>query len=123
MLYLIKYFLLKVNGSRTLDENMADFEGIKSAYSAYNSWLQGKTEEKLSKLPYNNQQMFWISAATMWCSKFSTKGLTYLLENSIHSPPKARINALLSNIKEFSQDFHCPTTAKMNPSKKCKLWR
>lgn len=113
---------MEVNGSRTLDENMADCEGIKSAYSAYNSWLKGETEEQLSKLPYTNQQMFWISAATMWCSQFSTQGLTYLLENSIHTPPKARINALLSNMREFSHDFHCPANSKMNPPKKCKLW-
>lgn len=115
--------MLKVNGSRTLDENMADYEGIKSAYYAYNSWLNGGTEKNLSKLSYTNQQMFWISAATMWCSEFSAQGMTYLLENGSHTPAKPRINALLANIKEFSRDFRCPGNSKMNPLKKCKLWR
>ena len=34
----------------------------------------------------------------------------------------SRVNGVLMNVPEFSDAFGCPSTAAMNPAKKCSVW-
>lgn len=113
-----------LNGINTQGENIADNGGIKEAYRAYQSWTQRHGEEK--KLPglhsYNSNQMFWISAANIWCSKYRDKALEKRIKTGAHSPGMFRVKGPFSNSKEFAKDFNCPLGSNMNPVKKCEVW-
>ena len=39
-----------------------------------------------------------------------------------HSPKRYRVIGTLSNIREFSLAFHCPTGSQMNPKEKCEIF-
>ncbi len=113
----------QVNGKLTLGENIADNEGIRKAYYAYKSWtVEHGKENILPGLNYTPEQLFWIASAKIWCSKYNPAILSYLLENDYHSPSMVRVNAQVSNQKEFAKDFSCPTESRMNPTKKCHFW-
>lgn len=44
------------------------------------------------------------------------------METDDHPPSKFRVIGLLSNLKEFSQEFNCPLDSPMNPREKCEIW-
>ncbi|RZF35772.1 hypothetical protein LSTR_LSTR012070 [Laodelphax striatellus] len=115
---------IKLNGVNTQGENIADNGGIKLSYYAYQSWEeQYGPEPRLPGLQmYSPQQMFWISAANVWCAKHKDESLKNQITTGVHSPDEFRVIGSLSNLKEFSQDFGCPTGSKMNPKHKCSVW-
>ena len=106
------------------------------------SWSsQHGPEPLLPGLQYSQAQMFWISAASVWCAKYRDKALKLRVLTGVHSPDMFRVqvtNNILnhgyhhyhlsfqgpfSNMEEFSRDFNCPIGSKMNPkSSKCSVW-
>lgn len=113
-----------LDGRRTLNENIADNVGLKLAYDAYDKWTQRYGNE--SRLPglqhYSPRQMFWLSAANAWCTKYDKKKLEEFINSDEHSPGRFRVIGPLSNLEEFSRDFQCTPDSKMNPVEKCRLW-
>ena len=89
-------------------------------------WVSRNHDEKL--LPglgkYSQRQMFWISAANVWCAKYRAQALSLRLLTGVHSPDMFRVQGPLSNMDQFSRDFQCPVGSKMNPPKhlKCQIW-
>ncbi|XP_058792656.1 neprilysin-2-like [Phymastichus coffea] len=121
--YTIEEVGLITNGKITQGENIADNGGIKEAYLAYTNFERQNGEEpRLPGLPYSPRQMFWLSAANMWCYKLRPELVKNLLFTSVHSPGQFRITGSFSNIPEFSEDFHCPVGSAMNPVNKCIMW-
>lgn len=107
----------------TQGENIADNGGIKEAYLAYKSWVEENGEEpKLPGLNYTGQQLFWISAASVWCSTTREQELRQLIVTDEHSPDKQRVLGAFSNMEDFARDFKCKEGSKMNPIRKCKIW-
>nr|WBW70053.1 venom protein [Lampona murina] len=97
---------MTLNGAKTLNENIADNGGLKEAYRAYQSWVkENGPEELLPGLEYNQNQMFWISAANVWCGKYRPKALKTTIIESRHSPFKFRVIGPMSNLEEFSRDL------------------
>ncbi|XP_034935733.1 neprilysin-2-like [Chelonus insularis] len=114
---------LNLNGINTQGENIADNGGIKEAYLAYKEWSKrNKPEPRLPGLDYSPRQMFWISAANMWCSVTRPETLKLRITTGFHSPSEFRILGPLSNMPEFAEDFQCPIGSRMNPHKKCRIW-
>lgn len=112
-----------MNGINTQGENIADNGGIKEAYLAYNKWVERNGEEAyLPGLRYTGRQMFWVSAASIWCSKTRNEELQQLVVTDEHAPDKYRVIVPLSNMEYFAKDFKCPVGSKMNPEKKCRVW-
>merc|ERR1719509_368082 len=113
-----------LNGVNTQGENIADNGGLKEAYRAYSSWGGRHGEER--RLPglqdYSPKQMFWISAANTWCSKYRNKSLEKRIKTGAHSPGMFRVRGPFSNSPEFANDFVCPLGSAMNPVKKCEVW-
>ncbi|XP_057334189.1 neprilysin-2-like [Microplitis mediator] len=111
----------KLNGQTLLAENIADQIGIEVAYSAYQDWVKvhGK-EPTFPNLPYNPNQLFWLSYANQWCLSKSDLDKPYLMGS--HPPYDKRVIVPLSNTPEFSTDFNCPLGSKMNPVKKCQMF-
>ncbi|KAJ8983667.1 hypothetical protein NQ317_003454 [Molorchus minor] len=114
---------ITLNGINTQGENIADNGGIKEAYLAYNKWVERNGEEPyLPGLKYSGRQMFWVSAASIWCSKTRTEELQQLIVTDEHAPDKYRVIVPMSNMEYFARDFKCSVGSKMNPAKKCQIW-
>ncbi|XP_074114714.1 neprilysin-2-like isoform X2 [Cotesia typhae] len=110
---------IKINASRSIDENLADSIGVRVAYSLYQDYVkQNGPDPVLPELAlYSNNQLFWLSYASKWCSlpQVSNGNDKYLLSN-------LRVVGTVANIPEFSKDFKCPVGSNMNPVDKCKLF-
>jgi len=116
---------MKLNGINTQGENIADNGGIKEAYRAYNSWVaRNGAEPRLPGLNYTPRQLFWVSAANVWCAKYRPKALKLRVLTGVHSPDQFRVQGPFSNMDDFSRDFNCPIGSNMNPPKenKCQVW-
>lgn len=160
--------LPQLNGINTQGENIADNGGIKEAYRAYQSWVDRNGQEqvtstdfflslgpsnvifflfvqKLPGLQYSSNQLFWISAANVWCNKYRPESLKLRILTGVHSPGEFRVRGPFSNMEQFAkvgysliihfhnafsitnnqhflQDFNCPARKPMNPEKKCSVW-
>ncbi|CAD6244468.1 GSCOCG00013358001-RA-CDS, partial [Cotesia congregata] len=122
--YTVKEAGININGLSMISENVADNGGVKLAYLAYKNWTSSNKPEP--RLPgfecFSPTQMFWISTAQSWCTNQRPEiTKTYLLIDD-HSPAEFRIIGSFSNMKEFSDDFQCPSESPMNPKEKCTVW-
>lgn len=133
---------LKLNGITTQGENIADNGGIKQAYRAYGKcflfnldekrghnklstdrWMfRHGTEKRLPGINLDQKQLFWLSAANVWCSKYRSKSLESRIRTGAHSPGMFRVKGPFSNSREFATDFKCPRGSNYNPTKKCEVW-
>lgn len=112
---------LQLNGSFYLNENFADNFGIQVAYSVYQDWLKKNgPKTTYSSLPYNSNQLFWLTYATRWCT--SKSSLLQVDSTDEHAPVDKRVIGVVSNSREFSKDFSCPIGSHMNPVKKCSVF-
>lgn len=104
-------------------ENIADNGGMKSAYFAYKKWIQQNGIEKsLPGLKYSSEQMYWIAAAQTWCSASRDWFTKMTMTVDTHAPSRFRVLGSVTNNKEFSKDFKCPSGSTMNPRMKCEIW-
>ncbi|CAH1980231.1 unnamed protein product [Acanthoscelides obtectus] len=123
--YTVPELSLNLNGINTQGENIADNGGIKQAYLAYDRWLRrnGDDEGHLPGLQqYSGRQMFWMSAASVWCSKIRPEELKQMVVTDEHAPDKYRVIVPLANMEYFAKDFNCAAGTKMNPKHKCNVW-
>lgn len=114
---------MHLNGINTQGENIADNGGIKEAYYAYLRWTERNyVEPRLPGLNYSPRQMFWMSAAQTWCTKYRIQAMRQRITTGVHSLGQFRVLGPLSNMIEFSEDFNCPLGSPMNPVHKCQVW-
>ena len=68
-------------------------------------WVTRNHDEKL--LPglgkYSQRQMFWISAANVWCAKYRDKALKLRVLTGVHSPDMFRDDRLSEEHTTISQ--------------------
>lgn len=113
----------RLNGINTQGENIADNGGVKVSYKAYTNWVKKHGREPiLPGLPFNDLQLFWISAAQSWCSVYTPETLKSKIITEYHSPERFRIIGSLSNAVDFAKDFNCPIGSTMNQVQKCQVW-
>lgn len=116
---------VRVNGQRTLGENIADNVGYQIAYRSYLKWLDLSKGDQ-NRLPeianFNNLQLFWISLSNVYCGHQSPESAIRDAKEDTHSPDKYRIVMPLRNSKQFSKDFGCPSGSGMNPMERCTIW-
>ncbi|KAM7312472.1 neprilysin-2-like [Ixodes scapularis] len=121
--YTVAEGTLNINGVNTQGENIADNGGIKEAFNAYKKWVkENGPEAGLPGLKYTPQQLFWISAANIWCSKYRPEALKLSILAGSHSPASFRVIGPTSNTPEFAAEFNCPVGSPMNPVNKCTVW-
>lgn len=121
--YFIPEVEANINGSQTLDENLADTEGLRTAFQAYQMYVRAQgPEASLPGLELDQNQLFWVAAASVWCSKWTPEFVGKSLESDGHTPERFRVLGSVSNLAEFSEAFKCPPGSKMNPRDKCSLW-
>ncbi|EFA04401.2 neprilysin-2 [Tribolium castaneum] len=121
--YTIPEIEMSLNGVKNLGENIADNGGIKIAYRGYMKWLErNKVELGLPGLPYSPRQLFWISSAINFCSKYKKERLKQLVTLGHHAPNYFRVVVPFMNSDHFGRDFNCPLGSPMNPKYKCRVW-
>ncbi|KFM81408.1 Endothelin-converting enzyme 1, partial [Stegodyphus mimosarum] len=114
---------MRVNAFNTERENVADNIGPKAAYMAYQSWMtRNLKERKLPGLKYTHDQLFWISAANVYCEISTPRRLQAEIKYGLYSPGKFRVIGPMSNIPEFSEAFNCSSDSAMNRRNKCEVW-
>ncbi|KAG5667541.1 hypothetical protein PVAND_015520 [Polypedilum vanderplanki] len=115
---------LNLNGINTQGENIADNGGIKESYRAYEKLIEKIGAEKLLPgIKLNQRQLFWVSAAQIWCNVQRDEMRQMQIYTDFHSPGKYRVIGSMSNRPEFSKDFNCIETSVMNSNEKCSVWK
>lgn len=71
---------------------------------------------------YNQEQLYFLSYATQWCSHMGSDLLFLQLIAGDHSPDDARTNVLLRQMPEFAKAFQCEAGQPMVASKPCHLY-
>ncbi|XGW10613.1 hypothetical protein V3C99_012258 [Haemonchus contortus] len=115
---------LKVNGRLTQGENIADHGGVKQAFRAYKKYVKKHGQEMRIKglEEYNNEQMFFIGYASIWCGHSTKDALIKKILTDSHSPNPYRVNLVLANQPEFAEAFKCAVGTPMNPRERCNVW-
>lgn len=92
-------------------------------FQAYKKWesLHG-FDDDLPGLELNHDQLFFLNYAQIWCGSMRPEDALSKLRSSVHSPGVIRVLGPLSNSKEFSEAYQCPSGSPMNPTNKCSVW-
>ena len=102
---------LKVNGQKTLGENIGDNGGLQVAYRAFENRM--KQEPLESKEGFTPAQRFYLAFARMWASNITDEFLAYCVNSDVHSPHIFRVNASLPMIDSWYDAFNVQPTDKM----------
>ncbi|MFT3767063.1 MAG: M13 family metallopeptidase [Minicystis sp.] len=100
---------VNIDGELTLGENIADNGGVRIAFNAL---APGGGDAKT----------FFLAYAQAWCENARPELLATLARTDPHSPPRARVNAVLANMPEFAETYGCAAGKPMAPVKRCTVW-
>lgn len=105
---------IKVDGKKTLGENIADLGAVKAISTIAEE--KGANKKELKTL--------FKSFASMWQSKNSDSYQKLLLSIDTHSPEKVRVNATLSSCNIFYDTYHISAKDKMfiEKEKRVSVW-
>jgi putative endopeptidase len=94
----------KVDGKRTLSENIADLAGVGISLHAFKAYLLSKNivDENIKKEAYKK---FFIAYAVSWRVKYKDEKLKLALEIDKHSPAFLRVNNIVSQFDEWYEAF------------------
>ncbi|XP_074655291.1 neprilysin-like isoform X4 [Tubulanus polymorphus] len=125
--YTVPSINMNLNGIQTQGENIADNGGLKQAYQAYRDWVKtarnGIEESRLPGLEHlTNDQLFFLNFAQVWCGTLRDEAYINRISTGRHSPGEFRVIGSVSNTKEFSEAYSCPSGSPMNPVHKCQVW-
>ena len=109
-----EYMGYKVDGNRTLSENIADLAAMKAMVSIAES--KGATNEDFKNL--------FEAYANLWVMKSTSEYAELLSLEDTHSPNKVRVNAVLSSIDKFYEVYDITENDKMYvaPENRVGLW-
>jgi putative endopeptidase len=108
----------RLDGRRTLGENIADLGGLRLAYDTAMR-LHGDVPAVSG---YDARQQFFLSYAQLFCSNQSTASLTSQIAGEAHSPHPQRVFGSLAHLPEFAQAWSCPAGSRMRPEPTCTVW-
>ena len=94
---------LKVNGQKTLGENIGDNGGLKIAYRAFENRMK---QEPLKKVEgFTPAQRFYLAYARVWASNSTPEYTAQLVNSDVHSPNRIRVVAALPMIDTWYDAF------------------
>jgi len=111
---------IHLNGKLTLGENAADLGGVRMGYVALMKALAGKPMDKIGG--FTPAQRYFIGYAQSWCSVTRPESIRLRTATDPHSPPKYRVNGIVSDTPEFREAFSCKAGAPMVRAKACRIW-
>ena len=102
---------LKLNGQKTLGENIGDNGGLQVAYRAFENRMK---QEPLSAVDgFTPAQRFFLAYARVWASNVTPEYEAYIVNSDVHSPNRFRVNAALPMIDSWYDAFGIQPTDKM----------
>ena len=131
---------VKCDGALTLNENIADYGGLKIAYEALqkkmasNAFLKTKQNGTLTQYDYDVvhdvkdgytwEQRFFISYAQVWANTETDEYVRRSIQNNCHSVPMIRVNGTLPMFTPWYEAFDVKETDKLYVSedKRAKVW-
>jgi endothelin-converting enzyme/putative endopeptidase len=113
---------VKINGALTSGEDIADLGGELLAWMAWQEEIHSMQLAAVDDL--SPEQRFFVGFAQWACANERPEMLRVNAVVDPHSPPRDRINGVVTNMPEFAQAFHCkPGQALVKaPEKMCKIW-
>jgi|GEM_PF-5510335 len=114
---------VKVNGAETLEENLADVNGLKLAYLTFKSTVTNLPDYQIGDETLTPDQLFFIGYAQNFCAVSRPHVQAYISSRSWWSYAPARYRAIgpIVNRPEFANAFNCAKGTPMNPAKKCSV--
>jgi putative endopeptidase len=97
---------LRVDGSLTLGENIADLGGVTLAHSAWRRSGED-TLESSGSMMFSSEQLFFLAWAQNWRESIRPEALQSSLDRDVHAPHRWRVNGPLSNLPAFAEAFGC----------------
>ena len=102
---------LKVNGQKTLGENVSDNGGLKIAYRAFENRMR---QEPLNTIDgFTPAQRFYLAYARVWAYNSTPEYIAMLVNSDVHSPARLRVMAALPMIDTWYEAFGIKSDAKM----------
>jgi endothelin-converting enzyme/putative endopeptidase len=108
---------LRINGQLTLGENLADNGGLRLAYRASAPGIDGTLIDG-----FTPAQRFFLAWAQIRCENVTDAWMRERTRTDTHSPGRARVNVVVSNMPEFAAAFQCAADARMVRKDRCVLW-
>ncbi len=123
----IKNTTITTNGNLTINENIADYGGVKIAYNALNTLLTTNNIKSLNSPQLNKQEefkKFFIAFANLWASYKTQEALEYSALNDSHSISYLRVNGTLSLFNPWYDVFNIKpnSTLYIEPEDRAKIW-
>ena len=119
--------MLRVDGpdaaiALTAGEDIADLGGELLAWMAWQE--QTHSMQLAAADDLSPEQRFFVGFAQWACANQRPQALQVNAIVDPHSPPRHRVNGVVTNMPEFAQAFHCkPGQALVKPPEKmCKIW-
>lgn len=113
---------LKVNGKKTLGENIGDNGGINIAFQAFkNTMLNNPLGNKDGFTP---EQRFFLAYGRIWASNIAPQFVAYIVNSDVHSPNSLRVNAALPMIDAWYSAFGIKEGDKLfvPADKRARIW-
>ena len=102
---------LKVNGEKTLGENVSDNGGLNIAYRAFQNRMK---QEPLKTIDgFTPDQRFYLAYARVWASNSTPEYTAMIVNSDVHSPNRFRVMAALPMIDAWYKAFGIKAGDKM----------
>merc|ERR1719181_1822267 len=118
---------LKVDGEKTLGENIADNGGVgisRAAYGRYAAQYGAPTLFKAKGKEFTADQLFWVGWGQAWCKSQSDASIKAQVKGDVHATSQARVNGVAQNRPSFAEAFGCKEGTPLAPpaAERCELW-
>ena len=95
-----------INGALTVGENIADLGGLTIAYYAFEHSIEGKPRPADAG-GYTAEQRLFLAFGQMWRNVSRPQALKLRTLTDPHSPPRFRVDGVVSDMQEFARAWGC----------------
>jgi len=113
---------LQVNGTRTLEENFADLNGIAAAYNALVGWRAENAQLPNAIPGLTDEQLFFVAYGQLSCQVMNEGGQIAAAYFGEHAPGRFRVNGPLSQFPPFRRAFACTASSPMVADPVCAVF-